>query len=152
MPHIGQLNENVAIDYVGAAVSNSSSTDSNSTRLDMANWDGVVFITTITDSAATGVATLKVEQNTSDSDTGMTALTGASAAVTCAVNDDVNGKILIVDVRQPRERWVQGVRTSATANIAFGEILAIRYGARLAPTATSSTTAAAAEVVSPAEV
>jgi hypothetical protein len=111
-----------------------------------------VFITTITDSTATGVATLKVEQNTSDSDTGMTALTGASAAVTCAVNDDVNGKILIVDVRAPRERWVQGVRTSATANIAFGEILAIRYGARLAPTATSSTTAAAAEVVSPAEV
>lgn len=152
MAHIGQLNENVAIDYVGIAVSNSSSTDSNSTRLDMSNWDGVVFVTTITDSAATGVATLKVEQNTSDSDTGMAALTGASAAVTCAVNDDVNGKILIVDVRQPRERWVQGVRTSATANIAFGEILAIRYGPRLAPAAASSTTAASAEVVSPAEV
>jgi hypothetical protein len=55
-------------------------------------------------------------------------------------------------VRAPRERWVQGVRTSATANIAFGEILAIRYGPRLAPAAASSTTAAAAEVVSPAEV
>jgi hypothetical protein len=47
---------------------------------------------------------------------------------------------------------VQGVRTSATANVAFGEILAIRYGTRLAPVAASSTTAAAAEVVSPAEV
>lgn len=152
MAHFGQLNENVAIDYVGAAVSNASNTDSNSTRLDMAGWDGVVFVTTITDSAATGVATLKVEQNTSDSDTGMAALTGASAAVTCAVNDDINGKILIVDVREPRERWVQGVRTSATANIAFGEIIAIRYGPRLAPAAASSTTAAAAEVVSPAEV
>lgn len=152
MAHFGQLNENVAIDYVGAAVSNASSTDSNSTRLDMQGWNGVVFVTTITDSAATGVATLKVEQNTSDSDTGMAALTGASAAVTCAVNDDVNGKILIVDVREPRERWVQGVRTSATANIAFGEIIAIRYGPRLAPAAASSTTAAAAEVVSPAEV
>jgi len=148
MAHIGQLNENVAIDYVGAAVSNSSSTDSNSTRLDMQGWDGVLFVTTITDSAATGVATLKVEQNTADSDTGMALITGASASVTCAVNDDINGKILIVDVREPRQRYVQGVRTSATANIAFGEVIAIRYGPRLAPAALSSTAAAAAEVVS----
>ena len=148
MAHIGQLNENVEVAYVGAAISNANNTDSNSTRLDMQGWDGVLFVTTITDSAATGVATLKVEQNTSDSDTGMTALTGASAAVTCAVNDDVNGKILIVDVREPRQRYVQAVRTSATANIAFGEVIAIRYGPRLAPAALSSTAAAAAEVVS----
>jgi len=148
MAHIGQLNENVEVAYVGAAVSNASSTDSNSTRLDMQGWDGVLFVTTITDSTSTGVATLKVEQNTSDSDTGMTLITGASASVTCATNDDINGKILIVDVREPRQRYVQGVRTSATANIAFGEIHAIRYGPRLAPAALSSTAAAAAEVVS----
>jgi hypothetical protein len=148
MAHIGQLNENVEVAYVGAAITNSSSTDSNSTRLDMQGWDGVLFVTTITDSAATGVATLKVEQNTADSDTGMTLITGASAAVTCAVNDDINGKILIVDVRAPRQRYVQAVRTSATANIAFGEVHAIRYGPRLAPAALSSTAAAAAEVVS----
>jgi|GEM_PF-663428 len=148
MAHIGQLNENVEVAYVGAAVSNASSTDSNSTRLDMQGWDGVLFVTTITDSTSTGVATLKVEQNTSDSDTGMAQITGASASVTCATNDDINGKILIVDVREPRQRYVQGVRTSATANIAFGEIHAIRYGPRLAPAALSSTAAAAAEVVS----
>jgi len=64
------------------------------------------------------------------------------------VNDDINGKILIVDVRALRQRYVQGVRTSATANIAFGEIIAIRYGPRLAPAALSSTAAAAAQVVS----
>jgi hypothetical protein len=148
MAHIGQLNENVEVAYVGAAISNASNTDSNSTRLDMQGWDGVLFVTTITDSTATGVATLKVEQNTADSDTGMTLITGASAAVTCAVNDDINGKILIVDVREPRQRYVQAVRTSATANIAFGEVIAIRYGPRLAPAALSSTAAAAAEVVS----
>jgi hypothetical protein len=148
MAHTGQLNENVEVAYVGAAVSNSSSTDSNSSRLDMQGFDGVLFVTTITDSASTGVATLKVEQNTSDSDTGMALITGASAAVTSATNDDLNGKILIVDVRKPRQRYVQGVRTSATANIAFGEIIAIRYGPRLAPAALSSTAAAAAEVVS----
>jgi len=148
MAHIGQLNENAEVAYVGAAISNANNTDSNSTRLDMLGWDGVLFVTTITDSAATGVATLKVEQNSADSDTGMTLITGASAAVTCAVNDDINGKILIVDVRAPRQRYVQGVRTSATANIAFGEIIAIRYGPRLAPAALSSTAAASAEVVS----
>jgi predicted transcriptional regulator len=148
MAHFGQLNENVEVAFVGAAIANSSSTDSNSTRLDMQGFDGVLFVTTITDSTATGVATLKAEQNTADSDTGMTLITGASAAATCSTNDDLNGKILIVDVRAPRQRYVQGVRTSATANIAFGEIIAIRYGPRLAPLALSSTTAASAEVVS----
>jgi hypothetical protein len=146
------LSKNVKIQEVLAPVSLGSSIDSNSDILDMSGYEGVVFVAVITDSAATGVATLTAQGNTANSDGGMAALTGAVATVTCVTNDDINGKILIVDVRAPRERWVQGVRTSATANIAFGEILAIRYGPRLAPAAASSTTAAAAEVVSPAEV
>lgn len=146
-----QLAKATEVRYVGAAVANASNTDSNSTRIDMAGYEGVIFVTTITDSAATGVATLKVEQNTADSDTGMAALSGASAAVTCAVNDDVNGKTLIVSVHKPRERYVQAVRTSATANIAFGEVHAILYGQMTLPAAAASTTAASADTVSPAE-
>lgn len=131
------------LDYVGAAVAAADNTDSNSTRLDMSGWDGVVFAVTVTDSVATGVATLTVEQNSADSDSGMAAISGASAAATCAVNDDLNGKLLVVDVFRPTARYIQGVRTSATANIAFGEILAIRYRGRKAPTSQSSSTVAA---------
>jgi hypothetical protein len=146
-----QLAKNVEVRYVGAAVAAASSTDSNSTIVDMAGWDGVIFVTTVTASTATSVVTLKVEQNTANSDTGMSALSGASAAATSAVTDDLNGKTLIVSVHQPRERYVQAVRTSATANSAFGQVIAILYGPRTAPTAAASTTAASADTVSPAE-
>lgn len=134
-------------DYVGAAVAAANSTDANSSRLDMAGWDGVVFLTTITDSVATGVATLKVEANTADSDSGMAAITGATAMATSAGNDDLNGKLLIVDVYRPAKRYVQGVRTSATANIAFGECVAVRYRGRKAPVSQNAATVADAEAV-----
>src|SRR3546814_3898368 len=65
---------------------------------------------------------LKVEGNDADSDSGMTAVTGATATVTCAVNDDVNNTLLAVEVRNPGYQYLQGVITSATANIAFGEM------------------------------
>lgn len=146
-----QLAKNSEVRYVGAAVAAANNTDSNSTIVDMAGWDGVIFVTTVTASTATSVVTLKAEQNTANSDTGMAALSGASASATCAVTDDLNGKTLIVSVHQPRERYVQAVRTSATANSAFGQVIAILYGPRTAPTAAASTTAASADTVSPAE-
>ncbi|MCB0134253.1 MAG: hypothetical protein KDD75_03995, partial [Caldilineaceae bacterium] len=120
-------------------------------RIDMSGFEGVMFICPIEDSVATGVATLKVEQNTADSDSGMAALSGASAAVTCATNDDVNGTLLVVDVYRPTERYVQAVRTSATANIAFGTVTAILYGPRELPVAAHATVAASAVVAGPAE-
>src|SRR3546814_10438141 len=49
-------------------------------------------------------------------------VTGATATVTCAVNDDVNNTLLAVEVRNPGYQYLQGVITSATANIAFGEM------------------------------
>jgi hypothetical protein len=43
------------------------------------------------------------------------------------------------------------VRTSLTANIAFGQLIAIRYGTRKLPVASDASVAAAASVTSPAE-
>jgi len=131
----------IDISYAGALVTAASNTDSNSSRFDMANYEGVIFFTTITDSAATGVATLTIEENSADSDTGMTAITGSGASKTCTVNDDINNMLLISGAVRPAARYVQGVRTSATANIAFGEIHCIRFGCRVAPIADNATVA-----------
>jgi hypothetical protein len=147
------ISKNVVFGEVGAPIANASNTDSNSDRLDMAGHEGVWFFCPIEDSASTGVATLKVEQNTADSDSGMAAIAGASHSVTCAVNDDLNGKLLSVEVYRPRERYVQAVRTSATANIAFGTLIAIRYGERKLPVTPDTTVLTGGPVVvtSPAE-
>jgi hypothetical protein len=133
------LLKNCAIDYADALVTAASNTDNNSSIFDMAGYDGICFITTITDSVQDGVATLKIEENSANSDSGMTAISGATVSATSAANDDLNGMLLIVDCYRPQERYVQAVRVSATQNIAFGEVIAIRYKGREVPVTQSST-------------
>lgn len=117
--------DNLEFRVVGAAVGAGSSIDSNSSRIDMTGYESVTFVATITDSVATGVATLTIQENDADSDTGMANVTGIAAAATCATNDDLNGTALIAEYRNTGKRYVQATRTSATANIAYGEVIAI---------------------------
>lgn len=146
------LLDNVKVSYLKDGVSAGSSIDNDSDILDMANFEGVVFLTPILDSVATGVATMTVEQNTANSSSGMAALSGAVATATCAVNDDLNGKTLIVDVYRPRERYLRVNRTSATANIAYGDVIAIQYGTRVLPvTQATAEVANSTTAISPAQ-
>jgi hypothetical protein len=136
----------------GAAVAAANNTDSNSTRIDMTGWDGIVFIAPIDDSTATGTVKLTVESNTADSDTGMTALTGATYTATSAINDDLNSKAIVVDVYRPLKRYVQGVRVSATQNGAFGDLIAILYRGKSLPFTMSTTLLGKVAVAGPADV
>lgn len=146
-----QLAKDVEIREVGAPVAAGSSIDNNSDRIDMSNYEGVIFITPITDSVDTGVATQVIQQNTADSDSGMAAISDTSATVTSAANDDLNGQLLVSSVHRPRERYVQRTLTSATANIAYGNTIAILYGKRVKPVTDHSTVSDSAHAVSPAE-
>jgi hypothetical protein len=76
------IKDNLEVRNVGAAIALASNTDSNSTRIDMANYESVLFVSTIADSVATGVATITIEQNDADSDSGMAAVTGTNATIT----------------------------------------------------------------------
>lgn len=134
-----------------AAVSAASSTDDDSAAIDTQNWDGVMFVCPITDSANTGVASMIVEQSAA-SGSGFAALSGGTATATSAADDDLNTKLLIVDVYRPQERYVRVNRTSATANIAFGEVIAVLYrGSKYPVTQASAEVANAVAVVSPDE-
>lgn len=117
--------QNFEIREVGAPVAAGATIDNNSDRIDMTDYESVTFIAMVTDSVATGVATLTVEANDADSDSGMAAIAGAAATATSAANDDINDKMLIVEVARPAKRYLQAVRSSATANIAYGSVIAI---------------------------
>lgn len=143
------LFKNIKLQEVLAPVAAASDTDSNSDRLDMSGFDGVMFIVPITDSVDTGVATLNIQQNTIDSDTGMA--TTSSATATSAANDDLNNKLLVVDVYRPAERYVQGNITSATANIAYGNMIAIQYKGSKMPISAAASIATSTVSASPAE-
>jgi len=145
------LLKNCSIREVGAPISAANNTDSNSDIIDMQGYDGILFVGTVTDSVDGGVATLKVEQNDANADAGMAAITGAQAQATSAANDDLNDKLLIVDVYRPLKRYVQAVRTSATQNIAFGSLIAILYKGTKFPESEHSSVLDAALAISPAE-
>jgi len=140
------LTKNVLTKEVAAPIANASNTDTNSDRVDMSGYNGIRFITPITDCAATGVATITVEQNTADSDTGMAAITGGAATATCVVIDDLNNHLLIADVYRPQKRYVQVAITSATANIAFGNTIAELYDPIKKPVTEDTTVADSVEV------
>lgn len=120
-----KLSDNLEIRVVGALVAAGSSIDNNSTRIDMQNYESVMFVAAITDSVATGVATLTIQSSDEDSDTAMAAVEGTASSATSATNDDLNGTALVSEVYHPAKRYVQATRASATANIAYGDIIAV---------------------------
>ena len=113
----------------------------------MADYESVMFITPIVTSALTGVATLTIEQSDENSDTAMTAIDGAVATATASSNGSLNDKVLKVEIRNPSKRYVQAVLTSATANIAYGQTIAILRPRRVP--ITDGADVAAAAYVSP---
>jgi len=125
------ITDNLEIRVVGAAVSAGATIDSNSTIIDMQDYESVAFVTNIADSVATGVAALVIQQSDTNSDGGMASVSDTTATATCAVNDDLNGKALMSELRHPAKRYVQATRTSVTANIAYGEVIAILKPRRL---------------------
>lgn len=138
----GLLN-NVEVRYVNDAVAAGSTIDDNSTRIDMSDYESVLFVVPIADSVATGVATLTVEGNSSDSDSGMAAISGATVSATSSTNDDLNGTVLAVEVINPGYEYVQAVVTSATANIAYGATVAYLVPRRKPATQGATVTATA---------
>jgi len=137
--------------YALAAVAAADDTDSDSALVDTSGYEGCIFVTPITDSVATGVATLTAKQCDTSGGT-YAALSGAVATATCAINDDLNSTLLIVDVYRPQERYLKANLASLTANIAFGDTIAILYGAHApAVTQLAAEVSQLTAVASPAE-
>lgn len=134
------------VTWLKGAVAAAANTDDDSAIFDSNGFESVLFIASITDCLDTGVATLTIEQNTANSASGMAALAGATDTLTSAANDDLNGLVLMVEVVRPRERYLRANRTSATANVAFGDVIAIGIPARKQPVSHTGTV-----VASPAE-
>lgn len=119
----------------------------NSDRVDTAGYEGVRFICGFGAIVSGAVTSVKARQNTADSDTGMADLEGSSQSV--ADTDD--NKIVIVDIRRPRERYVQLSISRATQNATVDFLVVELYGPRVKPV-TQDTTVIGAEVFnSPAE-
>lgn len=101
----------------------------NSAVVDMAGYDGCLFLTNAGAITAGGVQSLKVQQDTA---VGM----GAAADLLgtgLTVADDDDNQAFWLDVKRPRERYLRLVILRATQNSAWGPIWAIQYRGRALP-------------------
>lgn len=127
-----------------SVVAGTTAVDSN--ILDMAGFDGVMFVALLGTVTSGSVLTLVTQQNTANSTSGMATITGASAGVTDTAGEKSNGA-LIVDVYRPLQRYVRAELTRTTANAVVDGILAIQYAAGHKPTTQDVTTILASTFV-----
>lgn len=98
-------------------------TDVESAILDMSGYEGVVFFTSFGTAAADN--SIKVQQNTANSTSGMADLTGTSVVSGASPsNEDV-----WVEVYRPQERYVRAYVTVDTSST-VESVWALQYGAR----------------------
>lgn len=123
-------------------------TDVNSDIVDTAGYEGVRFIAGFGALTSGAVTSLKVQQNTANSGTGMADLEGSNIAVA----DDDDNQIAITDIFRPRERYLRVAFDRGTANAVIDFLLVELYLPHVEPiTEDASIVIAAEKHTSPAE-
>lgn len=141
-----QLLKNSEIVQVEApAVAGTS--DLLSDYVDMANYDGVMFIVSFGTITSGAVTSIKARQNTANSDSGAADLEGSSVTVP----DTGSDKVAVLDIYKPRERYVACAIDRGTQNAVVNGITAIKYGPRKGPVTQGATVSASEAHASPAE-
>lgn len=110
-------------------------TKRTSSIVDMAGYDGVLFIAGLGTIIANGTLDVFVEQNTANSTSGMARLATTTAHTVTTANAALTQSAIAVDVYRPRERYLQCNITPATQNAVILGIVAIRYRGRVQPDA-----------------
>jgi hypothetical protein len=115
--------------------------------LDMANYDGVLFIGAFGTITATAVTTLKAQQGAASNMSDAADLEGT--AISIADTDD--NKVALLDIFRPAERYVRAIITRETANAVVDGVIAVQYSGRVKPITQGSTVASTETHVSPEE-
>lgn len=130
--------EDVSLTRVKSA-SAAGQTEVDSDSVDMADYDGVLFFTTVGTLTSGAVTALKIQQS-DDNDDGDAWTDLAGTAIDIADDDD--GQTFGVQIINPRERYLRAVVTRGTANAVIGEIYALRFGGDRRPIVNSVADAA----------
>lgn len=118
--------------------------------IDMANYDGVMFVFELGTIIEAGTIDCYVEQNTANSTSGMARLATTTAYTVTATTAALAKSAIVVDVYQPGKRYLQANITPATQNAVILGVTAIRYSARMKPEANAALLKNT-QLVSPAE-
>lgn len=128
MDPVGNLLEEVKVTKLNDATA-AGVTAINSAVIDMAGFDGVMFLTNAGTIVATGTAAIKVQQDTV---VGMGSAADLAGSGQSFIDTDDN-KSVAVDIKRPTKRYLRLVISRATANSDWGPIWALQYRTRKVP-------------------
>jgi hypothetical protein len=144
---VKNLSSSTKLQRVSNAVA-AGTTAINSSVVDTARFEGVLFLVMMAAIVAGAVTSIKLQHGDAADLSDAADLEGTSVAV--ADSDD--NKIVYLDVKRPLKRYVRVVVSRATQNAAIDGIVAIGYGAGVIPPTHDVATVAGGEVhVGPAE-
>ena len=121
------LNEGVKFSVLLAPQADGQA-DDDSLNVDMAGYDGVMFICLLGTITGSGTVTMVGQQAATD--IAGDALDGASVVATGSADSDL---LLALDIYQPTDRYVGVNVVRAVANSVLGGVLAIQYRGRSEP-------------------
>lgn len=114
-----------------------STTDVDSSRVDMTGYDSVMFIAILGDVTVGAVLSLTAKSNAADSTSSST--TEKAGTTITAGASDYDNKMLIVDLHRPTLRYAYCSLQIDTANAVVDGIIAIQYNAKSMPVTQGST-------------
>lgn len=115
-----------ALDFLAV----SAAVDRNGAGLDMAGFDGVLMIVKMADIAAGAVTSIKAQQS---DDNGVTDAYSDLEDTGIAIADNDDDQVFIIDLVQPRKRWVRLLVDKDAANATNECALYVQYAARNHP-------------------
>ena len=143
------LSKEVKVTRVMDAVAAGKNDTQEGTVLDMAGFDGVVFIAALGTLTATAITDLRAQQGKLADGSDMADLEGTKVSLVAGTDDN---KLAVLDVYRPQERYVQCNIVRATEDAVIDGVIALQYKGRKAPVTHDPTTVAGAELhVSPDE-
>lgn len=143
------LSSDVKITRVMNAVAAGTSAQ-NSTAVDMAGWDGCLFVASFGTLTATQVTSIKAQQS-ADSGGSPDDFSDLTGTLVGPLADGDSNKMLCLDVQRPGKRHLRCVVNRGTANAVIDGVIAIQYKGRTLPATQPTSVAAIERHLTPAE-
>jgi hypothetical protein len=134
----------IEVDGAGSA----SATPTKCDIIDMAGFRSVMFVAMMGNVLDTSAVSLRVAGAATNSSGAMALLVGSAGGTASATTYD--DKLVILDVVQPNQQFLECQIFHVTADAPFDGILAIQYDPKDAPTTQGSTVVASASLANPA--